>query len=136
MADPEVRFIRKNGRVIPIRSKDPSKGQMQKNYKKKGDGANQASIIEEKYEKKARKKGAAGGYVAAAGTLGALAGHVLKSKKTMLASAAIGIVGAIAGHRASSKQRQKDEGSRENSYVKAFGMGSEGQRPFKKRKKK
>lgn len=131
MADSGVRFIRVNGRVVPIKGKNangPSKAQASKNYKKYGDGANQAARIDAKYTKRAERKGFVGGVVGAAGLIGAV---TLKSKKAAALSGLAGLAGIIGGGMAQRGQWKKDQASREKDYVKSFGMTSSGKRPSK-----
>ena len=126
MASNGVRFIRVNGRIVPIKEKDPTKKQLAKNYNKYGDGANQASRIDDKYNKKATKAGTAGGVVGAAGLIGAALG---KNKKFKIAAAAIGVGGILYGNFKASRVKEKTAVSREKEYIKAFGMTSAGVRP-------
>lgn len=132
-----TRFIRKNGKIIPIYAKDPSRAQMNKNYKKHGDGANQASRIDAKYEKRAvnNKRAKLTGAAAATAFIGGIAADV-KGRPLLGASLfALGLGAAIVGHRAQRKQRSKDAGKRENDYVRTFGTGSDGEKPFRKRRR-
>lgn len=134
MADPNVRFIRVNGRVIPIKSKDPSKAQLKKNYNKYGDGANQASRIDEKYEKKAKKGTGAHSAVAVAGLAGAYLGR--KNKFAVAAGIGATFAAGIMAKRKQNQNRMKHEASRQREYVKTFGVDSEGNRPTKRRSAK
>lgn len=130
----ETRFIRKNGKVIPIKAKDPSKRQMDRNYRKYGDGANQAARIDAKYDRRASNAAKKEGLFAATG-LGAAFGFAHFGKnKLAIASGAAGLVAAALGHRKQSKQRKRDMVAKENEYVATFGMGTEGRYPKKTRK--
>lgn len=122
-----VKFIRVNGRVVPIKDKGPTKKQIEKNYKKHGDGARQASAIDEKYNKKA-SKGVNG--LAGAGVASAAAGYFVGGKKGMV----LGALGAAALLLANRKKRKNEKNLnylKEKEYVRKLGMTSEGQRPSK-----
>jgi hypothetical protein len=142
MQDGKTRFIRVKGRVVPIKAKDakgPSAAQRKKNYSKYGDGANQASRIDQKYEKKAKKAGEKGGYAALAGGAGAFAAHKLgkgskAGKLGVAAGLGLAVAGIISGHVAAKRSREKNAVSREKDYVKAFGTTSDGSKPSKTRK--
>lgn len=128
----DVRFIRVNGRVVPIKGKGgPSKAQRQKNYNKYGDGANQASRIDAKYDAKASKGTTAYGVASVAGLGAAL---FAKNKFVKAGGAALALGAAALGHRKAKKQRSKVESSRQKEYVKTFGTDSDGNRPQKRKK--
>jgi hypothetical protein len=130
----KVRFIRVNGRVVPIRDKDPSRAQMKKNYDKHGDGANQAAAIDAKYrrkhEKKVNRAALPGAIVGAAGVIGALK---FKSSKSRIASGLVGAAAiAVSNIKSRSvKKSRSSEVSREREYVRKFGTTSDGSRPSK-----
>lgn len=129
MAKPGVRFIRVNGRIVPIKDKSPSAAQMKKNYDKHGDGANQAARIDSKYEMKSQK--GTGAYVvpSLAGIAGVGAGVMLKNK--FLAGAGLGLAlgSGIAANIKIKKNAKRLEKARQREYVRTFGMDSEGNKP-------
>ena len=130
-----VRFIRKNGKVIPIKSKDPSRKTRERNYKKYGDGANQAARIDDKYRKKAQKGTGEFQVGAVAGILGGVGASSLGKGKLSAALFALGFGSAVAGKRAESRNMKKLQRRKEEDYVRSFGMSTEGQRPQRTRRK-
>lgn len=126
----KTRFIRVNGRIVPIKDKDPSKSKMKKNYKKYGDGANQASRIDAKY---AAKKYNASGAAKAVGFGSAMAagGALLTRGKTSLKFALAAATGVVAANVLANRAGKKYDVQREREYVRTFGMDSQGNRPKK-----
>lgn len=135
-----MKFIKKNGRIIPINddAKKPSKKQMDKNYKKYGDGANQSARIMSKYEKKADLIAGKFEKAAIVGILGGGLSYLYGGKKTGLALMGIGAFSAGVGHSKRADYMKKNESNIESDHVRAFGVGSAGEKvqQMKKLKKK
>ena len=132
----KMRFIRKNGRIIPIKENGPSDKQKISNYKKHGDGANQASRIEHKINAKATdKKVIAAGFASIAGLLGSTIAADRGSVKGAIAGSALFLGASIYGHARKRKNLENLQTKKENEYVKAFGVGSDGEKIQEKRKK-
>lgn len=139
-----MKFIRKNGRIIPIDddAKKPSKKQMDKNYKKHGDGANQSAKIMQKYKDKAEKSVGFGvRAMTGALALGTLASSLIPKKPNLAISGslALGTFASYAyGRNKINDNLKKNESNIESDHVRAFGVGSAGEKVkiMKKLKKK
>jgi hypothetical protein len=119
-----------NGKVIPIKDKDPSSQQIKKNYKKFGDGANQSSRIESKYATKGFNTSKTAKFLSGAGALSMIGGFLTKGKKSgaLFGAGFASVVGAsIAGK----KNQKKYDVLKEKEYVRTFGTTSDGKRPSK-----
>lgn len=109
----KVRFIRKNGKVIPIKAdgKNPSR---KFGIRKYDDGARRQQKIENAYEKKAIKKSGSTkwGVAAAAGTVGAIAASEMGKGRLAIGLAAIGFGSAVYGtikQRKAAKSLERDK---------------------------
>jgi hypothetical protein len=132
----EVRFIRVNGRVVPIKDKGPSKKKLKSNYARHGDAANQASRIDAKYEKKAQGGKAGLAFAATSGiaaTYGLIGTNSLKRK---VAALGVASVAGIAGHIRQSRRKKKFAVAKEREYVRAFGVTSDGETPMRSSSRK
>jgi hypothetical protein len=131
----QVRFIRVNGRVVPIRDKDPSKAKQERNYKKRGDAANQAAHIDSKYAAKAFNSSPAARNFSIAGAVG-ITGGVLAGGKKGLAAGGLGALAVVAGAIAGKRAEKRFAKAKEREYVRTFGVTSEGKRPMLKKPRK
>lgn len=128
--DKKVRFIRVNGRVVPIKDKDPSAAQRKKNYKKEGDGARQASNIEAKYAAKGYNTSKAAKALGFAGVAGVGYSLLTNGKKSAI-GLGVGIASIVGSSIAAKRNQKKYDVQKEREYVRKFGMTSEGKKPKK-----